>query len=157
MRSFVKQIDYITYILATHYHPNHIGLISELMKQGVKLLLLDIQAKYVHYSDDIFSRDNRLKYEPINETDAIKISCDESRDFLYRIGIEGEIISTPSHSNDSISVILNNGNCFVGDLEPMEYWSAYEKNINLKEDWQLIMSYNPKAIYYAHANEKIII
>ena len=151
------KVSNITYILATHYHPDHIGLISELMKQGVKLLLLDIQAKYVHYSDDIFSRDNRLKYEPINETVAIKISCDESRDFLYRIGIEGEIISTPSHSNDSISVILNNGNCFVGDLEPMEYWSAYEKNINLKEDWQLIMSYNPKAIYYAHANEKIII
>ena len=31
----------ITYVLATHYHPDHIGLVSELMKQGVKLLLID--------------------------------------------------------------------------------------------------------------------
>ena len=33
----------IEYVMATHYHPDHMGLISELMKQGVKLLLLDVQ------------------------------------------------------------------------------------------------------------------
>ena len=33
---------------------------------------------------------------------------------------------------------------------------AYEDNSKLKEDWKLIMSYNPKTIYYAHANEKNI-
>lgn len=33
---------------------------------------------------------------------------------------------------------------------------AYEDNSKLKEDWELIMSYNPKTIYYAHANEKNI-
>ena len=31
----------IAYVLATHYHPDHIGLVSEIMKQGVKLLLVD--------------------------------------------------------------------------------------------------------------------
>ena len=31
----------ITYILATHYHPDHIGLVSELQKVGIKLLLID--------------------------------------------------------------------------------------------------------------------
>ena len=34
------KVSDISYVLATHYHPDHIGLISELMKQGVKLLLL---------------------------------------------------------------------------------------------------------------------
>ena len=28
--------------------------------------------------------------------------------------------------------------------------------IKLKEDWEHVMSYNPKMIYYAHANEKIL-
>lgn len=42
----------------------------------------------------------------------------------------------------------------VGDLEPMEYLDAYEKNIALQNDWKLITSYPPKVIYYAHANEK---
>lgn len=34
------KVSDITYILATHYHPDHIGLVSELMSQGVKLIIL---------------------------------------------------------------------------------------------------------------------
>lgn len=147
-------ITKITYILATHYHPDHIGLVSELQKMGIKLLLIDTQCDYVHFADDIFKRENRLRYEPIGEKNTTIIGCDESRDFLADLGIAGEIIQTASHSEDSISVILDSGECIVGDLEPMEYLDAYDENISLKNDWKLIMSYNPKVIYYAHANEK---
>ena len=154
-RHNIKVSD-ISYVLATHYHPDHIGLVSELMKQGVKLLLVDTQCSYIHYSDEIFSRDKRLNYEPINDEDAVVISCKESRKLLKRIGIEGEIIPTTSHSEDSISLMLDNGVCIVGDLEPIEYFGAYEDNVALKADWELVMSYNPKHIYYAHANEKVL-
>ncbi|MCH5271167.1 MAG: MBL fold metallo-hydrolase [Lachnospiraceae bacterium] len=147
----------ITYVLATHYHPDHIGIISELMEQGVKLLLIDTQIKYVHFADEIFRRDNRLKYKPISETKATVISCSESRDFLLAMGISGEVISTTSHSEDSISVILDSGDCIVGDLEPIDYLAAYNDNPKLKNDWDNIMRYNPKRILYAHANEKIIV
>lgn len=150
------KVNDILYVLATHYHPDHIGLVSELMKQGVRLLVIDTQCSQIHYSDEIFSRDKRLIYKPIEEKDAIVISCQTSREFLNNIGIAGEIISTTSHSEDSISLILDNGICIVGDLEPIDYLDAYEENTNLKTDWELVMSYNPKHIYYAHANEKIL-
>lgn len=45
------------------------------------------------------------------------VSTNESRPFLKKLGIEGEIIRTVSHSADSVSLILDDGNCFVGDLE----------------------------------------
>jgi len=146
----------ITYVLATHYHPDHVGLVSELVKRGVKLLLIDIQKPHVHYGDDIFAREKIQGYEPINENDAIVISCKDSRKFLGSIGIEGEIIATTSHSEDSISLILDNGVCIVGDLEPMGYLEAYEENENLKRDWDRILNYHPRIVYHAHANEKVI-
>ncbi len=150
------KISDITYILATHYHPDHIGLIGELINQGVKLLVIDTQYSYIHFADNIFSRDKRLAYEPIHMDNAIIINTEESRAFLRNIGIDGEIVATTSHSADSISLILDSGECFVGDLEPIEYLAAYDQNDRLNYDWELIMHYAPKKIYYAHANEKIL-
>ena len=143
----------ICYVLATHYHPDHMGLVGELMKQGVKLLLIDVQKDFVHFSDRIFARD-RLPFVPIREAEATTISCEESRNFLARIGISGEIIHTPSHSPDSVSLMLDDGDCFVGDLEPPEYLAGYEENIALKRDWGRVLSFHPQRIYYAHGNKK---
>lgn len=157
IKQYNIKVNDISYVLATHYHPDHIGLVSELMKQGVKLLVVDTQCSNIHYSDEIFSRDKRLNYEAINEKEAIIISCKDSRRFLKDMGISGEIISTTSHSEDSISLVLDNGVCIVGDLEPIEYLDAYEENVKLKADWELVMSYNPKRIYYAHVNEKVFV
>ena len=150
------ELNNISYVLPTHCHPDHVGLIGELQKLGVKSLLVDIQLATVHFPDEIFGRDKHLRYAPIDEKQATIISCDESREFLRSIGIEGEIISTPSHSEDSVSVILDCGDCFVGDLEPYEYLNGYENNLQLQKDWSLILSRNPKRILYAHANEKAI-
>ncbi len=147
-------VNDIDYVLASHYHPDHIGLVSELMEQGVKLLLVDSQIGSVHYSDGIFSRTPKLGYKPIDESSATIISAEDSRDFLNELGIEGEIILTQSHSEDSISLILDDGTCFVGDLEPYEYLGGYEDNESLKDDWDKVLSYNPKVVFYAHANEK---
>ena len=143
------KVSNISYVLATHYHPDHMGLIPELMKQGVKLLLVDTQKGSVHFSDYIFARDG-LPFEPIDETKATVINCTESREFLESVGISGEIISTPSHSPDSISLVLDSGECFVGDLQPREYGD--EENDAVKEDWTRVMSFQPRRVYYSHAN-----
>lgn len=149
-------ISDIKYVLATHYHPDHVGLVSELMKQGVRLLLIDTQIPYVHFADDIFRKDRQIDYYPIDENDAVVITCQESRKFLDSIGIKGEIISTPSHSRDSISLILDDGSCFVGDLEPFSYIEAYDDNISLKNDWENILKHEPRVVYYGHANEQVL-
>ena len=147
----LKDIDCV---LASHWHPDHMGLIGELMAQGVKLLAVNVQKDFIHESDGIFARD-RIPYSPIDDTRAMIISCEESRDFLLRLGIHGEIIRTPSHSEDSISLVLDAGDCFVGDLEPFAYLEAYDENAPLRRDWERIISFHPKRIFHAHMPEKI--
>ena len=146
----------ISYVIATHYHPDHMGIIGDLQSQGIKLVIVDVQQDSVHFSDGIFARDKHLSYTPVDEKNAVMISCTESRGFLEDIGINGEMIHTPSHSKDSISVVLDDGNCFVGDLEPFEYLAAYSGNPDLQRDWDLLMSYDPNHIYYAHMNDKSV-
>ena len=143
------KVSDISYVLATHYHPDHMGIIGDLMEQGVGLLLLEEQREMVHFSDDIFKKE-RLPFIPVNEKTATVIQCNESRAFLSSIGISGEIISTPSHSKDSVSLIMDDGNCFVGDLEPIEYAEAYENSNLLRTDWERILSFSPKNVFYAH-------
>ena len=146
----VKDIEYV---MATHYHPDHMGLISELMAQGVKLLLIDTQQDFINRSNKIFARD-KIPYTPIDKMQATIISCEESRDYLKQMGIPGEIVATASHSEDSVSLILDNGDCIVGDLEPFEYIAAYGENMKLKKDWETILSFQPERIYYSHRPEK---
>ena len=148
------QVKDIAFVLATHYHPDHMGLIPDLMKQGVRLLLMDTQTKDVHDSDQIFAREKSLHFIPIDESKAQIVRCHESREYLARFGTAGAIISTPSHSRDSVSLVLDDGDCMVGDLEPMEYLSAYDNSPALKKDWDAILSFCPKRILYSHANEK---
>ncbi len=148
-----KTVSEIEYVLATHYHPDHVGLVGDLVKQGVKLLLLDCQKEYIHFSDTLFAREG-LDFIPIDGNKAIIISCAESREFLLRMGVSGEIVHTPSHSPDSIALVLDNGDCFVGDLEPFEYIEAYEDNQKLKSDWERIMAFKPKRVFFAHAPER---
>lgn len=147
----------ITYILATHYHPDHMGLVGELVSMGVKFLVMDTQVPNLHFSDDIFSRDKTLRFLPsVPEDKAEVIACKDSRAFLAALGIDGEIISTPSHSEDSITLVLDGGDCFVGDLEPMEFMDGFEENSALQSDWKKVMSFSPRVIHYGHAPEKTI-
>ena len=146
----------ISYVVATHYHPDHIGIIGDLQKLGVKLLIIDVQMSAIHSSDELFAREKHIDYTPIDENSAYVIKCKESRAFLDGLGINGEIIHTPSHSGDSISIILDDGNCFLGDLEPIEYLDAYDNNPALQNDWDELMKHEPKHVYYAHVNDKVI-
>ena len=76
--------------------------------------------------------------------------------YLRALGIGGEIIPTRSHSADSVSVMLDNGDCCVGDLQPREYADGYPHHEALEADWQRIMGFCPKRILFAHMPGVII-
>ncbi|MBO7363597.1 MAG: MBL fold metallo-hydrolase, partial [Lachnospiraceae bacterium] len=108
----------IKMVLISHYHPDHMGIAGEIAGKGPVLLACDIQKSFLHSSDHIFEKENRKDYVPIDDGRVRVISINESRNVLGEIGIDGEIIATPGHSDDSISLLLGSGELFVGDLNP---------------------------------------
>ena len=84
------------------------------------------------------------------------LPCSESRDFLRSMGIDGEIVSMPSHSWDSISVLLDDGDCFVSDLERRDVLEGDDRNLPLQRDWETVMAHHPKRIFYAHGREETV-
>ena len=149
-------LDAISHLLLTHCHGDHMGLAGELQRRGVTLLVTEEQLPHLHDPDPIFARDSRLAYVPADEKAAEVIPWADSRARLAALGIAGELIPTPSHSADSLSLVLDDGDCFVGDLEPLSYLAAYEDNPALAADWQAILARHPRTVYHAHANAKTL-
>ena len=145
----------IAYVMTTHCHPDHMGLVGELTARGVKYLLIDVQKDFLHFPDRIFARDG-LRYVPPDARAATVVSCAESRAFLARLGISGEIVPTPSHSPDSVALVTDGGDCFAGDLAPHNWIGAFGDDAALEADWARLLALHPRRVFFAHAPERII-
>lgn len=149
------KVQDIDYLLITHYHPDHMGLTTDLMKLGVQLVIMDCQKDYVHQSDYIFQKEKNPYFQPIDDQQAKQLNLSDSQYFLNQCRIGGKILSTPGHSIDSISVILDSGEAFVGDLYPQEQVPLYHDKI-LSRSWQNLISQGARFVYFAHyANEQV--
>ncbi len=139
----------IQYLMITHYHPDHMGIASQLMELGVQLVIFDVQLPHIHFSDRIYAKENNQSYKPIDENRAIVLNCAESRSFLEKLGISGEIVHTPGHSVDSVSLILDNGTAIVGDLPPYSTITAVDDE-TIKNSYKNILSHGVSQLHYGH-------
>jgi ribonuclease/clavin/mitogillin len=139
----------IKYILVTHFHPDHAGLTQELKRLDVKHLLMDVQVDFILQMTDFFKGKN-FPYIQIQTNDSINLQLSESRKFLAGTGVEGEIIHTPGHSDDSVTLILDEGYAFVGDLHPP--FMLPEHDAISKQSWDKIHQHKIVKIFPAHGN-----
>ena len=64
---------------------------------------------------------------------------------LSRLGMDGEIIPTPGHSDDSVSLILGEGTAFTGEL-PGPIWGA-DPMYQVETSWRRIRALDAEMIY----------
>jgi endoribonuclease LACTB2 len=135
----------IRYALATHYHMDHAGLAEELKMEGVPLLVLNVQADAIPVMKTWMKpQDNYVEITPYGN---VTISFDESRKLLSRMGIPGEILHTPGHSDHCVSLLLDGGPVFTGDLPPEAY--AFDNAVALAS-WGLLRERGATRVYPAH-------
>ena len=145
-----KKVQDINYILISHYHPDHMGIAQKIADMGPVICAADLQKDFIHSSDRIFLRDKRAEFTPIKDEKIKYFALDRSRAFLSELGIDGEIYATPGHSDDSISLFLDSGELFVGDLNPL-YELELHKGTEIETTWNRLLSLHPKKVYYGHA------
>ena len=139
----------IRYLMITHYHPDHMGIASDLMNLGVKLVVFDAQLPHIHFSDGIYAKEKNCAFKPIDESSGIVLTCAESREFLAKLGISGEVIHTPGHSEDSVSLILDDGTAIVGDLPPYSALEAIDDD-KVQNSYKNILSHGVSRFHYGH-------
>jgi len=144
----------IDFILISHFHPDHMGIAGEIASLGPVILLPEVQSGFIHSSDAIFEREKGIRFYPVEDDKVRSFKISDSRALLKEIGIDGEIIHTPGHSDDSISLALDDGSLFVGDLNPL-YELELHKGTQIEESWNKLLSFHPKIIYYGHAKKAI--
>ena len=141
-------LNEIKYGLATHYHIDHAGLAQELKQAGVPLLVLEAQVTAIPLLKSWTKPADR--YVDIATNDNVTISFTESRTVLGRIGIVGEILHTPGHSDDSVSLLLEDGSVFTGDLTPPTLIGEDEAGAVAAASWRLLRERGATRIYPGH-------
>jgi glyoxylase-like metal-dependent hydrolase (beta-lactamase superfamily II) len=137
----------IRYGLATHYHIDHAGLAQEFKQTGVRLLVLETQVGAIPLLKSwIKPRD---QYVDINLHDNVTISFADSRTVLERIGIAGEIVPTPGHSDDSVSLLLDDGSAFTGDLTPPALAGVDAASV-VSASWGMLRERGATRVYPGH-------
>jgi glyoxylase-like metal-dependent hydrolase (beta-lactamase superfamily II) len=165
----------IRYLLLTHHHDDHAGFAADLLERtGAKLIVhekavpwlargvFDGKGKALNLRVKVilgtFSSFRKRVSPPVVPRVGDHILKGDDRNFLRTIGIDGDILFTTGHTGDSISVVLSNGNAFVGDAAmnflkicAIRYHPIFIADIDdVYASWEKLKKYGAAVVYPAH-------
>ncbi len=171
-KTLIKPED-IKLLILTHGHWDHIASAKDIKEiTGAKIAMHKRETDWLEKSlkplppgvtlwGKIFAKIMAM-FMPLVHISATKVDIilGDEEFSLAEFGIAGKVISTPGHSSGSVSIVLDTGDAFVGDLAmnafPMRLSPGLpifaEDLPKVKDSWKLILDYGVKMIYPAHGN-----
>lgn len=137
----------VTHGFATHYHGDHAGAAQDLKNAGMKLVVTPEQVPHVAGLTRWAKPENG--YTVIEERDNLVVPIGESRAFLKTCGIDGQFVHTPGHSDDSVSLLLDTGEAFTGDLTWPEMVGAENPDV-VRASWARLRELGAKSVLAGH-------
>jgi hydroxyacylglutathione hydrolase len=161
----------ISLILLTHGHWDHIGSVHELKRlTGGKVAINQREKDWVEQAlkplppgislrGKIFGAILKMSMPLVNfPGTSVDLVLEDEEFPLESYGIHGKVLYTPGHSLGSMSLLLDTGDAFVGDLAmnglPLRIgpgMSVFAEDTGaVKESWRLLLERGAKLIYPGH-------
>ncbi|MGB8982105.1 MAG: MBL fold metallo-hydrolase [Anaerolineales bacterium] len=174
------RVDHVRYLLLTHHHDDHAGFLNELTRAASVIIIAHEQAApllqsgkndkshgggYVNSFIKLVAGlkmrlDPRwtLTFPPftLREND-ILMSGDDNQ-VLRQFGVAGQILYTPGHCSDHISLVLDSGEAVCGDAAASfllwagtRYCTVFMTDMDQAyRSWQGMLDAGARIIYPAH-------
>jgi len=128
---------------------DHAGLAGMLVDHGVRFIVFTNQVYALEEMEQLIARKGK-GYHKIDLSKACIMDLSGSREWLHSIGLEGEVIKTNGHGEHSVTLLLDSGEAFIGDLPP-EYMAGDDGLC--RNNWKELKSRGARMIYPSHAPE----
>lgn len=142
------RIQDIDYLIVTHFHIDHAGAVQELKEQGVTFCLFEHQIPFIAPMEKMAA--GKWPYKTLRMEDNQLMGISESTAFLRSIGLKGQGLPTPGHTDDSVTLLLDSGEAFTGDLR-----AAFLLNDRTSleyQSWETLKNKNARFIYPGHGD-----
>ena len=140
-------LEEITHGLATHYHMDHAGAAQDLKDKGMRLIVTPEQVPHIGAMKQWMKPADH--YTEIRLGDNVIVPLAESRSFLKTIGFDGQLVHTPGHSDDSVTLVLDSGEAFTGDLTHPALVTD-ETAEAVMASWQRLRDHGATTVYAGH-------
>jgi glyoxylase-like metal-dependent hydrolase (beta-lactamase superfamily II) len=137
----------ITHGFATHYHGDHAGAAQDLKNQGMRLIVTPEQVPHITTMKQWMKPADH--YTEIRLDDNVVVPLAESRAFLRKLGFDGQLVHTPGHSDDSVSLLLDSGEVFTGDLTHPALITDAEAEVTTRS-WRALKELGASVVYAGH-------
>ena len=148
LKAYRIPITEIRYVMFTHHHPDHAGLVQQIRAQaGARLIIHEQQIPFLAQLNAYAAK--MAGSQPLRVEPGDLVSPDRAA--LGKIGISGEILETPGHSADSISLLLEGGAAFIGDL-PSPAGVGEEQLELTRDSWRRLIAHGAQVFYHSHTD-----
>lgn len=144
------RLSAVRFVMTSHAHPDHAGLMQKMKRHcGVRRIFHEVQRGSLMELNRFFERKPDRHFEPFEVDEDDLVVGTPNRETLRSIGIEGEILETPGHSDDSVTLLLDGGDAFTGDLTRPDL-ATKEQAAAVAASWRTLLVRGAVTIFPGH-------
>ncbi len=149
LRAYGVKPAEIKWVMYSHNHMDHADLVQEVKQTcGAHLLIHEVQVPHLPWLEAFHARKGE-PYVPIRVEEGDLVVRGPSPRIPEVVGLGGYVAPTPGHSPDHITLVLDDGKAFTGDLHTPDL-IGLEDYPTIQQSWRTLLALGAHSFYPAH-------